>query len=93
MVTISLRLTLHVFLIQYSWAFIYLVTITTEMIVVKHIFSVLKMSNWTRVYLNNLLSLLFQPLFFFITNEQNKVRTLRFTPVAIVFLALSCVLR
>jgi hypothetical protein len=76
----------------YSWALIYLVTITTEMIVVKHIFTVLKMSNWTRVYLNNFLSLIFQPWFFFLTSEQDKIPDLKFTPVAITFVLLSCFL-
>ena len=67
-------------------------TITAEMIVVKHIFSVLKMSNWTRVYLNNLLSILFQPFFFILSSEQTKIRGLDFSPIALIFLALSCIL-
>jgi hypothetical protein len=64
--------------------------ITLEMIVVKHIFSIMEMSNWTRVYLNNLLSLPFQPIFFLITKEDRKIASLDFSPPAIIFLTLSC---
>jgi hypothetical protein len=44
------------------------------MIVVKHIFSTLKMTNWTRVLLNNALSLIFQPFFFFATRENERIK-------------------
>lgn len=57
----------------YSWAILYLVVITTEMIVVKHLFNTIEMTDWTRVYLNNLLSLPFQPIFFLMTSEQTKL--------------------
>jgi len=62
------------------------------MIVVKHIFSVLKMTNWTRVYLNNFLSLLFQPFFFIFSSEQDKMKDLHFTPIGLFYLILSCLL-
>jgi len=62
------------------------------MIIVKHVFTTMKMTNWTRVYLNNLLSLLFQPVFFFMTQEYKKLPTLTVTPVGILFLVVSCIL-
>lgn len=76
----------------YSWAVVYLATITTEMIVVKHIFSTLHMSNWTRVLLNNALSIPFQPIFFYATREHERVQDLEFTPAAVVMLTVSCFL-
>jgi len=54
---------------SYLWAVAYLVVITCEMILVKHVFTVNDMSTWTRVYLNNILSLPFQPLFILGTQE------------------------
>jgi hypothetical protein len=77
---------------QYSWALLYLATITAEMIVVKHIFTTIEMTNWTRVFYNNILSLLFQPFFFYITNESRMLPDLNFTISAGVYLVLSCIL-
>lgn len=77
-------------LTTYSWALFYLFVITSEMIVVKHIFSTIEMTDWTRVYLNNLLSLLFQPYFFFLTGEDQVVDQLDFTLPALFFLLCSC---
>lgn len=63
------------------------------MIVVKHIFSVIKMTNWTRVYLNNLLSLIFQPFFFVLSKEFTKI-PLKEDPgvLGLIYLILSSVL-
>lgn len=63
------------------------------MIVVKHIFTTIKMSNWTRVYLNNSLSLFYQPFFFFLVQEYRKFPfKTEVAPVGWVYLVLSGVL-
>lgn len=51
------------------WIVFYLVVITGEMIYVKHIFSSVEMSTWTRVKYTNGLSLLIQPLLAVATRE------------------------
>lgn len=75
---------------SYAWALIYLFVICIEMILVKHVFTVVDMSNWSRVYYNNALSIPFQPLFALMTNEYEKILDIDWTnPNGIVFLALS----
>ncbi|KAH7279336.1 hypothetical protein KP509_37G015200 [Ceratopteris richardii] len=53
----------------YSWAVAYLITITTEMVYIKHIVSSLGLNTWGFVLYNNFISLLISPIFFIITNE------------------------
>ena len=76
---------------SYAWAGAYLLTIVTEMIVVKHVFTTVQMTTAGRVLYNNALSLPFQPLFVAITHEQDKWAELEWTPTAIVFLSVSSV--
>ncbi|KAK6119028.1 hypothetical protein DH2020_047235 [Rehmannia glutinosa] len=56
-------------LTAYSWAFAYLVTITTEMVYIKHMVTNLGLNTWGFVFYNNLLSLMMAPLFWVITGE------------------------
>lgn len=56
-------------LTAYSWAFAYLVTITTEMVYIKHMVTNLGLNTWGFVLYNNLLSLMMAPIFWFLTGE------------------------
>ncbi|KAF6167258.1 hypothetical protein GIB67_043119 [Kingdonia uniflora] len=60
-------------LTAYSWAFAYLVTITTEMVYIKHMVTNLGLNTWGFVLYNNLLSLMMAPLFWFVTGEYSEV--------------------
>nr|XP_043626380.1 GDP-fucose transporter 1 [Erigeron canadensis] len=84
-------------LTAYSWAFAYLVTITTEMVYIKHMVTNLGLNTWGFVYYNNLLSLMMAPLFWFITGEYSDVfatvganRGSIFEIVAFTAVSLSC---
>ncbi|EOA21005.1 hypothetical protein CARUB_v10001340mg [Capsella rubella] len=85
-------------LTAYSWALAYLVTITTEMVYIKHMVSHLGLNIWGYVLYNNLLSLMIAPIFWFLTGEHTEVfaavnenRGNLFEPVAFSAVALSCV--
>lgn len=85
-------------LTAYSWAFAYLVTITTEMVYIKHMVTNLGLNTWGFVLYNNLLSLLMAPLFWIITGEYLDVFSALgsnggsiFEPVAFTAVSLSCV--
>lgn len=85
-------------LTAYSWAFAYLVTITTEMVYIKHMVMNLGLNTWGFVLYNNLLSLMIAPLFWFLTGENVEVfDALRsgsgslFDPSAFAAVSLSCV--
>ncbi|XP_042506139.1 GDP-fucose transporter 1 [Macadamia integrifolia] len=56
-------------LTAYSWAFAYLITITTEMVYIKHMVTNLGLNTWGFVFYNNLLSLMMAPLFWVLTGE------------------------
>jgi hypothetical protein len=56
-------------LTAYSWALAYLITITTEMVYIKHMVTNLGLNTWGFVLYNNLLSLLMAPVFGFLTGE------------------------
>ncbi|KAG1330038.1 GDP-fucose transporter 1 [Cocos nucifera] len=56
-------------LTAYSWAVAYLVTITTEMVYIKHMVMNLGLNTWGFVLYNNLLSLMMAPMFLFLTGE------------------------
>ncbi|CAA6671725.1 unnamed protein product [Spirodela intermedia] len=60
-------------LTAYSWAVAYLITITTEMVYIKHMVMNLGLNTWGFVLYNNLLSLMMAPLFWFITGEYADV--------------------
>ncbi|XP_019439660.1 PREDICTED: GDP-mannose transporter GONST4-like isoform X1 [Lupinus angustifolius] len=60
-------------LTAYSWAFAYLVTITTEMVYIKHMVMNLGLNTWGFVFYNNLLSLMMAPFFWFLTGENVEV--------------------
>ncbi|KDP32343.1 hypothetical protein JCGZ_13268 [Jatropha curcas] len=60
-------------LTAYSWAFAYLVTITSEMVYIKHIVSSIGLNTWGLVFYNNLLSLMIAPVFWILTGEYNEV--------------------
>lgn len=82
----------------YSWAFAYLVTITTEMVYIKHMVTNLGLNTWGFVFYNNLLSLMMAPVFWIITGEYVEVFTALgvnrgnlFEPVAFLAVSLSCV--
>ncbi|XP_010493088.1 PREDICTED: GDP-mannose transporter GONST4-like [Camelina sativa] len=85
-------------LTAYSWALAYLVTITTEMVYIKHMVSHLGLNIWGYVLYNNLLSLMIAPIFWFLTGEHTEVFAAvnenggnLFEPVAFSAVALSCV--
>nr|XP_029118929.1 GDP-fucose transporter 1 isoform X3 [Elaeis guineensis] len=60
-------------LTAYSWAAAYLVTITTEMVYIKHMVMNLGLNTWGFVLYNNLLSLMMAPVFWFLTGEYADV--------------------
>ncbi|KAF3775803.1 GDP-mannose transporter [Nymphaea thermarum] len=60
-------------LTAYSWAFAYLITITTEMVYIKHMVTNLGLNTWGFVFYNNLLSLMMAPVFWIITGEYSDV--------------------
>jgi Triose-phosphate Transporter family len=60
-------------LTAYSWAVAYLITITTEMVYIKHIVMNLGLNTWGFVFYNNLLSLMMAPFFWFITGESTEI--------------------
>lgn len=62
-------------LTAYSWALSYLVTITTEMVYIKHMVMNLELNTWGFVLYNNLLSLMMAPIFWFLTGEYSEVST------------------
>ncbi|KAI3814593.1 hypothetical protein L1987_14233 [Smallanthus sonchifolius] len=85
-------------LTAYSWAFAYLITITTEMVYIKHMVTNLGLNTWGFVYYNNLLSLMMAPLFWVITGEYSDLfasiganRGNLFETVAFTAVSLSCV--
>ncbi|XP_054790496.1 GDP-fucose transporter 1-like [Prosopis cineraria] len=57
----------------YSWAFAYLVTITYEMVYLKHMVMNLGLNTWGFVLYNNLLSLMMAPIFWFLTGENFQI--------------------
>ncbi|GFP80339.1 gdp-mannose transporter gonst4 [Phtheirospermum japonicum] len=87
-------------LTAYSWAFAYLVTITTEMVYIKHMVTNLGLNTWGFVFYNNLLSLMMAPIFWILTGEYADVFAAMtssssssdlFEPVAFFAVSLSCV--
>lgn len=60
-------------LTAYSWAVAYLVTITTEMVYIKHMVTNLGLNTWGFVLYNNLLSLIMAPVFGILTGEHLSV--------------------
>lgn len=85
-------------LTAYSWAFAYLVTITTEMVYIKHMVTNLGLNTWGFVLYNNLLSLMMAPFFWVVTGEYLDVFASMgskgfnlFEPVAFFAVSLSCV--
>uniref|UniRef100_A0ACD5URF9 Uncharacterized protein n=1 Tax=Avena sativa TaxID=4498 RepID=A0ACD5URF9_AVESA len=60
-------------LTAYSWAVAYLVTITTEMVYIKHMVTNLRLNTWGFVLYNNLLSLIMAPVFGILTGEHLSV--------------------
>lgn len=84
-------------LTAYSWAFAYLITITTEMVYIKHMVTNLGLNTWGFVYYNNLLSLMMAPFFWIMTGEYSDVfavigsnRGNLFETVAFTAVSLSC---
>lgn len=83
----------------YSWAFFYLVMITTEMVYIKHTVTNLGLNTWGFVLYNNLLALMMAPLSWIITREYvDAIIALRysrgsnlFSPAAFSAVLLSCV--
>ncbi|CAO2822760.1 unnamed protein product [Amaranthus hypochondriacus] len=85
-------------LTAYSWAFAYLVTITTEMVYIKHMVTNLGLNTWGFVLYNNLLSLMLAPVFWIITGEYAEVFDALasnagdwFNSTAFIAVSLSCV--
>ncbi|XP_058112341.1 GDP-fucose transporter 1-like [Magnolia sinica] len=57
----------------YLWAVAYLITITTEMVYIKHIVMNLGLSTWGFVFYNNLLSVMMAPVFWVLSGEYKDV--------------------
>ena len=53
----------------YTWAFAYLITITFEMVYIKHVVSSFGLNTWGLVLYNNFLSLMLAPFFWYLTGE------------------------
>ncbi|KAI5083333.1 hypothetical protein GOP47_0003076 [Adiantum capillus-veneris] len=81
----------------YSWAMAYLITITTEMVYIKHIVSSLGLNTWGYVLYNNFISLLLSPFFCIVTGEITEIyaaisKSERFLNIeTISSVALSCI--
>ncbi|KAL5975664.1 GDP-fucose transporter 1 [Asimina triloba] len=60
-------------LTAYSWAVAYLITITTEMVYIKHMVMNLSLNTWGFVFYNNFLSLMMAPVFWFLSGEYKGV--------------------
>ncbi|PPD85917.1 hypothetical protein GOBAR_DD17144 [Gossypium barbadense] len=56
-------------LVAYLWAFVYSMTITVEMVYVKHMVMNLGLNTWGFVFYNNLLSLMIAPFFWVLSGE------------------------
>lgn len=85
-------------LTAYSWAFVYLVTITTEMVYIKHMVTNLGLNTWGFVFYNNLLSLMMAPVLWILTGEYAEVFDAwtssagdRFNSTVFFAVSLSCV--
>lgn len=61
----------------YAWAISYLMTITFEMVYVKHVVSSIGLNTWGLVYYNNLVSLFLSPAFLLISGEALQVFNVR----------------
>jgi hypothetical protein len=61
----------------------YLVTITTEMVYIKHVVSTIGLKTWGLVYYNNIFALLLSPLFIILTGEGFGIAEVRIIPLAL----------
>ncbi|TYJ24544.1 hypothetical protein E1A91_A08G267500v1 [Gossypium mustelinum] len=83
-------------LVAYLWAFVYSMTITVEMVYVKHMVMNLGLNTWGFVFYNNLLSLMIAPFFWVLSGECGELFASvsggrdRFELVAFVAVCLSC---
>lgn len=74
------------------WIAFYLVIITGEMVYVKHIFTSVEMTTWTRVKYTNGLSLLIQPFLAIVTREWETYSSIQSVSLGAVFaILLSCI--
>lgn len=72
------------------WIVIYLVVIVGEMIYVKHVFTKVPMSTWTRVKYTNGLSLIAQPILLLVTMEFNSFGDVEVNLMTVTAVFLSC---
>ena len=75
---------------SYFWLGIYLVSLCTEMVYVKHIVDSVEMTTWERVYYNNLLGLPCSVLFGVAMNEFSSVKAEMFTSGTCYLILLTC---
>lgn len=74
------------------WIGFYLLVITGEMVYVKHVFTSVEMTTWTRVKYTNGLSLLIQPFLAIITREWETYADIKnVSPAAVLAILLSCI--
>jgi len=76
------------------WVVVYLLTLSFEMVYVKHVLSSQPMGTWTRVYYNNALALACLPPFLLLGSEYAKlgsaISLLLSSPSALISVVLSC---
>ena len=76
------------------WVVVYLLTLSFEMVYVKHVLSSQPMGTWTRVYYNNALALMCLPPFLILGSEYAKLGSaaslLFSSPSALLSVVLSC---
>uniref|UniRef100_A0A6U0XPX6 EamA domain-containing protein n=1 Tax=Rhizochromulina marina TaxID=1034831 RepID=A0A6U0XPX6_9STRA len=74
----------------YVWVCLYFVGITVEMVYVKYVVEAVDMSTWSRVYYNNVLSIIPTLMLGASFNEFAPLTTVEWTYNSIIALALSC---
>jgi len=75
----------------YSWAAVYLLAISVDMLLIKKVVNDVKLTPWGLVYYNNFLALLFAPLGIFATNDFG-CEGAKMNIVSFVAIAVSCIL-
>jgi len=76
------------------WAWAYVLTLSIEMVYVKHVLGSVPMTTWTRVYYNNALAMSFAPVYMSVGHEYTRlgeaVGTLLNAPQAALAVGMSC---
>lgn len=76
---------------SYLWAIFYIIVLCSEMVFVKHIFNSVKMTTWGRMLYTNSLSIPFQPVFIYATQEYLLYSQLILTSTGFIYICLTCI--